>query len=76
MDADQRARAILERLVDRLHDVTVDYRCQAGVHEFTLSYAGSRFMLRFPEHALLRRGVQELERMVRQIVERIQANGA
>jgi len=76
MDADQRACAILERLIDRLHDVTVDYKCGAGVHEFIVCYAGSRFMLRFPEQALLRRGMQELEQMVGQIVERIRTSGS
>jgi hypothetical protein len=76
MDADLRACAILERLIDRLHDVTVDYQCRAGMHEFIVRYAGSRFMLRFPEQALLRRGMQELEQTVGQIVERIRANGS
>jgi hypothetical protein len=76
MDAAQRACAILERLIDQLHDVTVDYKCGAGVHEFIVCYAGSRFMLRFPEQALLRRGLQELEQMVGQIVERIRTSGA
>ena len=56
-------------------DVTVDYKCGAGVHEFIVCYAGSRFMLRFPEQALLRRGMQELEQMVGQIVERIRSRG-
>ena len=76
MDADLKACAILERLTDRLHDVTVDYKCTAGVHEFIVCYAGSRFMLRFPEQALLRRGMQELEQTVGQIVERIQRSSA
>jgi len=76
MDADQKACAILERLIDQLHDVTVDYKCGAGVHEFIVCYAGSRFMLRFPEQALLRRGLQELEQMVGQIVERIRTSGS
>ena len=74
MNADLRACAILERLIERLHDVTVDYKCGAGVHEFIVCYAGSRFMLRFPEQALLRRGMQELEQMVGQIVERIRTS--
>jgi hypothetical protein len=74
MNADLRACAILECLIERLHDVTVDYKCGAGVHEFTVCYAGSRFMLRFPEQALLRRGMQELEQMLGQIVERIRSS--
>ena len=74
MDADLRACAILERLTERLHDVTVDYECKAGVHEFLVRYAGSRFMLRFPEQTLLRRGIEELEQIVASIVERIRAS--
>ena len=76
MDADLKACAILERLIDRLHDATVDYRCRVGVHEFIVCYGGSRFTVRFPERSLLRRGMQELEQAAAQIVDRIRANSA
>ncbi len=76
MDADLKACVILERLTDRLHDATVDYQCHAGVHEFIVRYAGYRFTVRFPEQALLRRGMQELEQAAAQIIERIRANSA
>jgi hypothetical protein len=74
MDADLRARAIVERLIDRLHDATVDYRCEAGVHEFIVSYGGSRFTIRFSEGSLLRRGMHELEQAAAQIADRIRSN--
>jgi hypothetical protein len=74
MDTSTKACAILQRLSDRLHDATIDYQCHKGVHEFLVRYAGCRFMLRFPEQALLRRGMQELEEATARIVERIRLN--
>ena len=71
MDAELKASAILERLSDRLHDATVDYQCQAGIHEFLVLYSGSRFMIRFREQALLRKSMQEIEHAAAQIIERI-----
>ena len=53
MDAHLRACAILERLIDRLHDATVDYHWRDGIYEFVVCYAGSRFTLQFPERSLL-----------------------
>jgi hypothetical protein len=71
MDADLKACTILERLTDQLHDATVEYQCVAGVHEFFVRCAGSRYSIRLPELSLLRRSVQDLEQLVGQVVERI-----
>jgi hypothetical protein len=75
MDAvQQRACLVLEHLIDRLSAARVDYQCVAGVHEFTVCHAESRFSIRFLETALLRRGTEALEQAVTQIVDRIRAN--
>jgi hypothetical protein len=74
MDAERRACVILERLIDRLHDATVDYQCNAGVHEFVVLHAGSRFKIQFAEQSLLRRSEQDLEQVAGQIVERIRTH--
>ncbi len=74
IDASAKARTILQRLNDRLHDATVYHHFRNGVHEFVVRYAGFRFTFRFPDQALLRRGMQELEQAAAQIVERIRLN--
>jgi len=71
LHASAKARAILQRLNDRLHDATVYHHFRSGVHEFVVRYAGFRFMFHFPEQALLRRGIGEIEQAATQIVERI-----
>lgn len=73
MDAELKACRILESLIERLHDATVDYQCHGGVHEFVVLHAGSRFKIEFPEQSLLRRSEQDLELTAGQIVERIRA---
>jgi hypothetical protein len=74
MDAERRACLILERLIDQLHDATVDYQCSAGVHEFVVVHSGSRFKIQFPEQSLLRRSEQDLEQLAGQFVERIRTH--
>jgi|SRR5262250_1533286 len=74
INAELKACMILERLHDRLHGATVDYQRHRGKHEFAIRYAGFRFVVRFPEQTLLRKGVQELEQAAAQIVERIRLN--
>jgi len=74
MDAERRACLILERLIDRLHDATVDYQCSAGVHEFVVRHSGSCFKIQFPEQSLLRRSEHDLEQVTAQIVERIRTH--
>jgi hypothetical protein len=71
MNAELKACMILERLHDRLRDATVDYQRHRSKHEFVIRYAGFRFVVRFPEQALVRKEVQELEQAAAQIVERI-----
>ena len=74
INSELKACMILERLHDRLHGATVDYQRHRGKHEFAIRYAGFRFVVRFPEQTLLRKGVQELEQAAAQIVERIRLN--
>jgi len=71
LDAEQRASAIAQYLTERLYDASVRYDCSAGDYEFVISYWGSTFTFWFPKEGLLRKSVEELERMVSQIVGRI-----
>src|SRR5262249_25538538 len=73
-NAELKACMVLERLHDRLHDATVDYKLYRGKHEFAIRHAGFRFKVRFDEQALLRKGIHELEQAIAQIIERIQLN--
>jgi hypothetical protein len=74
VDAELKACRILESLIERLHDATVDYQCYGGVHRFVVRHAGSRFKIEFPEQSLLRRSEQDLEQVTAQIVERIRTH--
>ena len=74
LDASAKAYAILQRLKDRLHDAAVHHRFHNGGHEFVACLGGVRFMFRFPEQALLRREMEDIENAVTQIVERIRLN--
>jgi len=74
LDAEQRAHAIVQCLTEGLHDASVRYECDGGVYEFVIRYLGSDFTFWFPEQALLRKNVKELEQMVFQIADRIRAS--
>lgn len=74
MDAKPKAYVILRLLCAQLQDATVTHRWHQGACEFVVRYWGHRFMFRFPEQALLRRGMQEIEQVAAQIVERIRLN--
>jgi len=74
MDAKPKANVILTLLCAQLHDATVTHRWHQGVCEFVVRHWGHRFVFRFPEQALLRRGMQEIEQAAAQIVERIRLN--
>jgi hypothetical protein len=71
LDVDFKACAIAGRLSEQIHDATVQYECTDGVYEFVVRYEDSKFTFWLPEHVLLRKGMQELEQMVSQIVDRI-----
>jgi len=74
LDAEQRATAIAQYLTERLYDASVQYDCSAGDYEFVVRYWDSTFTFWFPKEGLLRKSVEELERMVSQIVGRIRTN--
>jgi hypothetical protein len=38
MDAEAKACAVLEHLIDRLHDAEVDYQCAGSSHEFLIRH--------------------------------------
>jgi len=68
------ACTILEQLGHRLTDVELDYDSFAGMHNFIIKHAGSRFRIQFSEHTLLRKSIEELEETIRQVAERVLAN--
>jgi hypothetical protein len=74
MDTDAKACAVLEHLIDRLHDAEVDYQCRGNLHEFLVRHAGSRFTIRFAEQALLTKSLSDLHALLAPMVERIRAN--
>ncbi len=71
MDVQLKACAVAERLAERIHDATVQYECTDCVYEFVVRCWDSNFTFWLPEHVLLRKDMQELERIVSQIVDRI-----
>jgi hypothetical protein len=75
MDAELKACSFLERLTNEFSDADVDYQCSAGVHEFVVRHAGSRFKIEFSDPSLLRTSERDLEQTVGQMVARIRAHG-
>jgi hypothetical protein len=76
MDAEAKACALLEHLIDRLHDAAVDYQCRGSSHEFFVFHAGSRFTIRFTEQSLLTKCLADLYAVLAPMVERIRVNSA
>ena len=74
MDAEAKACALLEHLIDRLHDAEVDYQCSGSSHELLVRHAGSRFTIRFAEQSLLTKTLPDLYALLAPMVERIRAN--
>lgn len=74
MDAELKACSFLERLTNEFSDADVDYQCSAGVHEFVVRHAGSRFKIEFSDPSLLRRSERDLEQTVGQLAARIRAH--
>jgi hypothetical protein len=74
MDIEAKACALLEHLVDRLHNAGVDYQCKGTSHELLVRHAGSRFTIRFAEQSLLTKTLPDLYALLDPMVERIRAN--
>jgi hypothetical protein len=70
---EEKACMILESLSCHLSDGQVDYECLRGEHKFLITCAGARFNVRFAEHKLLRKGVDELQALVHEVVKQIRA---
>jgi hypothetical protein len=70
---EEKACMILEGLSCHLSDGQVDYECSRGEHTFLITHAGSRFNVRFAEHKLLRKGVDELQAIVHEVVKQIRS---
>ena len=69
----EKACMILESLSCHLSDGQVDYECSRGEHKFLITHTGSRFQVRLAEHRLLRKGVDELQAMVHEIVRKVRS---
>lgn len=71
--AEERACMILEGLSCQLSDGQVDYAAFGGQHEFVITHAGARFKVRFAEHKLVRKSIEELQVLVEEVVARVRA---
>jgi hypothetical protein len=65
---------ILERLGQKLSDAQVDYESFAGLHNFIIKHAGTRFRVQFAEQTLLRKSAEELEETIHKVAERVLSN--
>jgi hypothetical protein len=74
LGVDEAACRILERLGHKLTDAQVDYESFAGVHNFIINHAGTRFRVQFAEQALLRKSVEDLEEAIHKVAERVLSN--
>jgi hypothetical protein len=68
-----KACMILEGLSCHLSDGQVDYECSRGEHKFVITRAGARFNVRFAEHKLRRKGVDELQALVHEVVKQVRS---
>ena len=64
----------MERLGHKLRDAELDYETFAGVHNFIIKHAGSRFRVQFAEQALRRKCAEHLEEAIHKVAERVLAN--
>ena len=68
---EEAACRILERLGHKLSDAEVDYESFAGMHNFIINHAGTRFRVQFAEQALRRKSVEDLEEAIHKVAERV-----
>ena len=76
LGVEKAACRILERLEHKLSDAEVDYEAFAGVHNFIINHAGTRFRVQFAEQMLRRQSVVDLEEAIRKVAERVLSNSS
>jgi hypothetical protein len=74
LGVEEAACRILERLGHKLSDAEVDYETFAGMHNFIINHAGTRFRVQFAEQALRRKSVEDLEEAIHKVAERVLSN--
>jgi len=73
--AEQVACTIFERLGLELAGAQLDYESFNGIHNFTITHAGTRFRIQFAEQTLLTGSMEQLEETTCKIAERVLCNG-
>ena len=73
--AEQVACTIFERLRRELASAQLDYESFNGIHNFTITHAGTRFRIQFAEQTLLTGSMEQLEETTCKIAERVLCNG-
>ena len=71
---EETACVILERLGEKLSDAELDYESFAGVHNFIIDHAGTRFRVQFTEQTLLGKSAEELEHTIHKVAEQVLSN--
>ena len=66
---------VFERLGLELSAAQMDYESFNGIHNFTITHAGTRFRIQFAEQTLLTRSMEQLEETICKIAERVLCNG-
>ena len=74
LGVEEAACRILERLGHKLSDAEVDYETFAGMHNFIINHAGTRFRVQFAEQALRRKSIEDLEEAIHKVAERVLSN--
>ena len=74
LGVEEAACRILERLGHKLSDAEVDYETFAGVHNFIINHAGTRFRVQFAEQTLRRKSAEDLEEAIHRVAERVLSN--
>ena len=74
LGVEEAACRILERLGHKLSDAEVDYEAFAGMHNFIINHAGTRFRVQFAEQTLLRKSADDLEAAIHKVAERVLCN--
>ena len=66
---------VFERLGRELAAAQLDYESFNGIHNFTITHAGTRFRIQFAEQTLLTGSMEQLEETTCKIAERVLCNG-
>ena len=74
LGVEEAACRILERLGRKLTDAEVDYETFAGMHNFIINHAGTRFRVQFAEQMLRRKSVEDLEEAIHKVAEQVLSN--